>query len=288
MQTNVFQSVSAAISRLPSAPTVEIRAHRPAGSGLARIVADVYHTSESSADHKQVLAALSQKFGGKLQAVAGTFQSLSKNHVVERISGIISVNKQTVFVPENGELNGFRALASNMFMDEEQEMWVLRRGNNGSLLIKTTGVEDDVALASLLEAQCSAQGGGTVEAFQAVASTAVPKVEGGDAITYINDNNQTTLAFVVASVQGSDDLIVQALDADEPETIKPEAIVDVHNTDEFPEDEMDEAESVSSSLSAARGVVSMADISAYYKRVFARNKDFYNEFMKRFRSHKFA
>ena len=93
---------------------------------------------------------------------------------------------------------------------------------------------------------------------------------------------------MVASVQGSDDLIVQPFDAEDTDVIKPAAVTDVHNIAEFPEDEMEEAESLSASVSSARGVTSIAEIAAYYKRVFARNKGFYAEFMKRFRGHKFA
>ncbi len=65
-------------------------------------------------------------------------------------------------------------------------------------------------------------------------------------------------------------------------------MTDVHKIAEFPEDEMEEAESLSASVSSARGVTSIAEIAAYYKRVFARNKGYYAEFMKRFRGHKFA
>lgn len=283
----VFQAVSSAISAsATNEPSVEIRSHRPAGDGMARIVADVYHTSESRADHGLVLNVLGKKFQGKVTAVRGSFESVSKTQFVERVTGLVATARQSVFA--DGDLKGFRSLSSNMFMDEEENMWVLRRNSNGNLLIKTTGVEDDTALASLLEATCSVGGSGQANAFASLSSYAPPSVQGGDAINYVNANNQTVLGFVVASVQGSDDLIVQPFDAEDTDVIKPAAITDVHNIAEFPEDEMEEAESLSASVSSARGVTSIAEIAAYYKRVFARNKGFYAEFMKRFRGHKFA
>lgn len=70
-----------------------------------------------------------------------------------------------------------------MFMDEEENMWVLRRNSNGKFRIKT-GVEDDTALASFLEATCSV--GGSGQATRLRRCLATPSVQGGDAINYVN------------------------------------------------------------------------------------------------------
>lgn len=267
-----------------AAPTVEMRAFKIAGDGKARVVADVYHTSESRANPALALAEIGKKLQNKMVAVAGTFESVDKGQFVERISGLVSVNKQCVAVGQ--ELKGFRAVASNMFIDEEHDMWVLRKTEAGDLMIKTTGVEDDVSIANLLQAVCSA--GGKNLSFSSLSSYKGVQVEGGDCVSYVAADNRLSLGFVVASVEGSDDLIVQSMEGTQPEVVQKEAVTEVHDVATFPEDNESPEEQVGAVVASARGAASVAEIAAYYKRVFARNAKFYAEFMKRFNQKRFA
>lgn len=285
--SQAFTAVSSALDGMKSAaPTVEIRAHIPAGNGMERITADVYHTSESRANPALVLKQIGKKLNGQAMAVAGTFQSLNKAQFVERITGLVSINKQSI-VPDH-DMTGFRALSSNMFLDDEEGMWVLRRNEAGNVLIKSTGVEDDTSLANLLEATCSAGQGYASGLNTSLSKYAVPSVKGGDAVTYVDERNQSVFGFVVASVQNTDDIIVQSMDAQDPSTVKLGAVVEVHDTSTFPVDTPAPEELANAAVSSARGIASVEEIGSYYKRVFARSDSFYREFMKRARAHAFA
>lgn len=274
-----------ATSNSTAEPTVEIRGYKIAGEGMARVVADVFHTAESRADHALVIKVLNKKLKNAMVAVANTFKSVDRSEFVERITGLLSVNKQSVVV--SGEMKGFRAIASNMFMDEEEGMWVLRKTEAGDILIKSTGVEDDTSLVGLLQSVCSA-GGNQATTFASLSAYSAPRVQGGDCVTYIGVDNKSTLGFVVATVADSSDIIVQAFGVADPETITNDAITEVHDTEEMPDDEAGVEENVDVAVASARGVSSLADIAAYYKRVFARNPKYYAEFAKRLNSHKFC
>ncbi len=285
--TKGHMAIAAAITTLSASPSVEVRNFHLLGDGRARIVADVYHTATSKDNHDEVLKVINDKLQTKMRAVAGSFDSLSSTNFMERVTGIVSVNKQS-FVPDS-DMKGFTALASNMFMDEEENMWVLRRTEGGNLLIKTTGVEDDVALSGLLQATCSTKHASNLSHAHKSLSNYQPfKCESGDLVTFIDPNGQPVLGFVVANDQESTDLVVQSQFAAEPEVIKVEAVIEKHDVSGIPDDADTQAETVQASVSAARGVVSLAEMAAYYKRVFIRRPAYFQEFMKRARAHKFA
>lgn len=288
-QTSQHRAISAiAVARSSEKlPTIEVLGFSLAGDGLARVVANVVHNRFSRDNHDLVAQSMMRMFDNKLVPVQGSFSSVEVAPLTEKITGVIRVNTQAVAF--DGEDKAFRSVSSNIYMDKEDKMWVLRKSASGNLLVKATGIEDDQALADLLDAHCcsgfslSSEGKAAdarVEAFQ-------QGIQGGDFIDYVSAAGDVVSGFVVASVSGSDELVVISAADQEDEAIKRSAVIASYKTDEFPDVEMSEQEEMDTAVAASRGAVDIPHLLAYYKKVYIRSPAFFKEFEKRVRAHNF-
>lgn len=268
-------------------PVVEIQSYAIAGDGRARVMIEVTHNDASRKDPQAIASALKNRFDGKLEAVAGSFKSLEKSRFTERLVGVIAAVRQAIPFTEN--MNGFKAVASNMFMDDEKDMWVLRKTEAGGLLVKTTGIDDDMSLIGMLDAVASDGFRNSPEygRMTAMASSIEKTVAGGDFVSYVNNDNQVVCGFVVASVEGSDEVVALPVGATEGETIKKAAVTEIHAQTEFPEHVQSGEEEAETVVAAARGSIDLNFILDYYKKVYARNPQFYDMLAQRFQSHQF-
>ncbi len=292
------KALNAAIasSAVGAEPTVNIQSFDLAGKGIARVICSVNHTGASRENHGLVAKAIRQKFGGKMEAVAGSFTSISKGTFQEVITGVVSVVREAMPVTKENLL-GFKSISSNMFMDEEENMWVVRKSAAGDLVVKTTGIDDDMSLLALLQQSCS---GSTSlssvsdhRAMVAQASAVAMGCEGGDFVSYVDVNNQLKCGFLVATAadedgQVPDKAVILPVGEDEEVVVSTQAITEIHDQDSFPEVEQDDSEVIDAAVSAARGSVNINVLLSYYKKVFKRSPKFYNEFAKRIRSHAFC
>lgn len=271
-----------------SAPVVEIKSYALAGEGMARVTVEVTHNSASRADSSVVARALEQKLEGRMTAVCGSFSVIDKGQYADRISGIVSVTRQAIPATDIN-LKAFRATASNMFMDEEQDMWVLRKTEAGGLLVKTTGIDDDMTLVGLLESHSSA-GFRNSHAFGQVtasASATADAVEGGQFVSFVGINNIVSHGYVVATDAGSDKIVVLATGDDETETISRVAVTEIHDVSNFPAFEPTADEKLAEVVASARGEIDLAFLTEYYKKVYQRSPQFYQAFLSRLNSHQF-
>jgi hypothetical protein len=285
-QTSV-SSVVEAHSR-DKCPTISVLGYALAGEGLARVVVEVAHTRHSREDHNLVSQSMDRIFDNKLTAVCGSFKSIDKAPYTERLAGIVRVNTQAV--PAQGA-QGFRSVSSNIFMDDEDKMWVLRKTEAGDILVKSTGIEDHASLRGLLDVVCSSGHSLSSEFRRAEQSISAMQqsVSGGDFVQYVSQHgNETKFGYVVASTDDGK-LIVLPSDGtvEEGEVVEPAAIVSVEDTAEAPEPEMSEQEQMDQAVSVSRGVIDLSTLLDYYKKVFARSGTYYQEFAKRVRAHSF-
>ena len=289
--SNRFQaSVSSVVSKhsQEKRPTIKALGYALAGDGLARVVVEVTHNQYSRENHSLVSESMSKLFDNKLCAVSGSFRSIDKAPYTERIVGVVRVNTQSV--PKEHAAN-FRSVSSNIFMDDEDKMWVLRKTEAGDILVKNTGIEDHDSLRGLMDVVCS--GGYSLSsefrAAEASISRAQSSVQGGSFVQYVsNQDAETRFGYVVASVD--DKLIVLPHDASadsEGEVVDKNAVVEEYDTDKAPEVEMSEQEKMDQAVSVSRGVVGVSQLLDYYRKVFARSGPYYAEFAKRVRSHSF-
>lgn len=267
-------------------PTVALRSYSSAGSDLARVVVDVTHTSASRKDPSLVASAIRAKLNNKFEAIAGTFRVLDKGFYTDRLTGVVGVVRQIIAVDEQS-MKGFTAVASNMFMDVEKDMWVLKKTAAGDLLVRTTA-EDEIELTGLLDAVASAGFRNTNEyrMLAAQCSSVASELKGGDFASYVDYNNQIVHGFVVATTDEDEVLVLQP-GAEDPEVIKASAVVEIHDTSEIPEIEESDEEIVDREVAVASGKVDVEYLVNYYKKVYGHNAKFFAEFAKRIRNHAF-
>ncbi len=290
MQNAKYDStIQKAVASVGSAePTIELRSYSAAGTDLARVVIDVTHTQASRAEPQVVLDALGKKLQGRFQAVAGSFKSVERGAYTERLVGVVGRVREIIALGDNPDLKGFRAMASNMFMDEEKDMWQMKKTEAGSVLIKTSA-EDDVALLNLLEATASAGYRSSPEygRLSAMCSALASQVQGGDYVSYVTADNTLSMGFVVATTD-SDSAFVLPQDAENAEEVNLSAVTEIHDQSDFPEVKQTPEEIVEQEVAISSGRVSPEMLVNYYKKIFFMNPKFFAEFEKRIRGHQFA
>lgn len=282
--------VTKAVDSLKSdLPTVDIQHYAGAGSGLARFVARVVHTAASRKNSALVSEAIRNKFNGQLQAVAGSLRIEDKGPVSDTISGVVSVVRESVAIASSEDMTGFRAVASNMYLDDEERMWTLNTTAAGNLMVRTTGIDDDHALIGHLSAVASsartAQEG---ERLQAVASAIQSKIEGGKFVSYVNHNNEIAHGFIVVTASDEPVAVVLPMGQGDAEQVALTAVTEVHEVSSDVLPVLTEDEQVQISIASARGAVNMEMMLDYYRRVFARSDEYFNAFADRLRSHSFC
>lgn len=284
-------SVSSVVRKHASVknPTIKLLGYALAGDGLARVVIDVAHNRDSREDHSLISQSMADLFENKLVPVSCSFASIDKAPYTERIEGVVRVNTQVVPM---ANAKGFRSVSSNIFMDEEDKMWVLRKTEAGEVLVKNTGIEDHESLRHLLDAACCSGYSLSSEYEKSTAQLTDMQrhVTGGSFIQYVSSTSgEAALGFVVASAE-DDKLLVLPHDApaeSEGEVVGREAVTKDFDTKQLPETELSEQEQMDVAVSTSRGVVDVSTLLDFYKKVFARNPAYYTEFAKRVRQHAF-
>lgn len=269
-------------------PVVEIKNFAIAGDGMARVTVEVTHTAASRADHSLISKALEQKLAGRMQCVAGSFNLVDSGMYADRLSGVMSVTRMAIPATETA-MKGMTCTASNMFMDDEKDMWVLRKTEAGGLLVKTTGIDDDMTLIGLLESNSSAGFQNTAEfgRVQASASALATSVEGGHFVSYVNLNNQVVHGFVVATDASSDKIVTMPINGKDVEIVSRVAVTEIHDQREFPQVEASAEDQQMEVVAAARGEIDLPFLAEFYKKVYARSPQFYAMFMDRVNQHAF-
>lgn len=250
-----------------------------------RVTASVTNTISTSKDPKSVPKLIADHLGAKLRPVMGSFFALSSSEVGRTITGIFTLNPQTVAYEK--DMDGFKAVSGNMFMDEEEGLWVLRKTDSGSILVKSTGMEDADIIADLMPSVASA-GIGSL-GYEATASMSKESavrssIEGGDFVAFVNPTTECVeFGAVVASVETADGqltkrLVVQA-NADDADCQTIDRGMVVLKFDDVDIGDLEVSESSAKSL---------AEIAAYYKQVFIRDPAYYEKFLARLQSYVFA
>lgn len=286
MQTSV-SSVVAEHSRA-KCPTVSVLGYALAGEGLARVVVEVAHNRFSREDHSFVGESLSQAFDNKLSPVQGSFRSIDKAPYTERIVGVMRINTESVPMEA---AKGFRSVSSNIFMDEEDKMWVLRKTEAGDILVKNTGIEDHASLLGMLNVVCHSGHSLSSEFKLSESKVAAMQanVQGGSFVQYVSAlDSRTKFGFVVASAEDEKLLVLpEDKSAEEGEVVDRNAVVSEEDISDAPEVELSEQEKMDQAVSVSRGVVDVSTLLDFYKKVFARSPEYYAKFAERVRKHAF-
>ena len=226
----------------------------------------------------------------RMEIVPGSIRSLSSTKFSEHFVGVVRVVKEAIPVTKNME--GFRAVASNMFMDDESHMWQLHKTSSGDLLVKSCGIDDDLDLIRLLSGSRSKVNMAQASAFKdlmAKASAVPSNVEGGDYVTYVDPHGDLNCGYVIASVveDGQADKALVLTQDGQEDLIPKASMVETHDTSTFPPVELVPQEQADYAVAEARGDININTLLDYYKKVYARSPAFYEQFAARIKSHSF-
>ena len=261
--------------------------------GFARVVASVTHTAESRKDHNHVINAINHKLGNRVRPVEGSFYSLANNQVGETIAGIITANPEMVSVDD--EVSGYKAVAGNMFMDDEEELWTLRKTEAGKLLVKSRGKEDADVIQDLMSSLSSSEVG--TMGFEARSSVSRDEnvrqeIDSADFITFVNpDSESVEFGAVGASVYNEDgtDSGLLAVVSSQETGAKYHFVDRQMVLAKFADAELgDDAENEYENVVESSGGLTIEQIAAYYQKMFQRDPSYFNKFWERWMNHNFA
>lgn len=274
------EAISRALNQVKTvAAHVNVREVFPINEHFARVVAQ----ASAGATPESVMAGFRKQFTG-ITPVNGSFVSVSKNAATHTFEGIVGVVAERVVITDENR-DQFKAVAGNMFMDEDEKLWTLKAGDAGQVMVKSICNDDFAVMQQLLSVASSNpndfETGPMVQKNAEVRATA----QGSDLVTFVSTaTSQVEMGIVVASVEnadGTDTHTVQVVRRNgETETVNREMIVAV--AEQNLEDDHDELANVATAAN-----IDFAAIAAYYSRMFARRRDYYDMFMARFRNHAF-
>lgn len=232
--------------------------------------------SSAEVAKEDLVRQLNAKFKGSLRAVANSFRLVDSNgadasSVVSTVVGYVVPNVEIVTASE--ATGRMKEVASNMFMDEADNIW----SQAGDLLYKKSGIETSDSLTEMLT-ECSSEGAAPSRLRKCVDFDSV-EASAGDFVTYMSKGEMLN-GFVVAKDQSSGSLIVLASTDDSVEVISTFAVQASVSPKE------DELKAPLES-EIAGGAVSVSQLVQYYKRLYAYNAAYFAQIENRIKGYSF-
>lgn len=278
---------------MQQSPIIELKNFNICTASTARVSLKVLQSDRlRSEDRTHLKNSIRKKFNNSLEVVDGTLASVSSDKFSETLTAVVRVIKQSIPYVE-GQTKGFTAFASNMFMDTEKGIWSLKTTKAGKLLVQTSSIEDDSALADLLSSYSSVSSTMSISESRSFASmsSSIPDVAGGDLVYYVNLDNEAKVGYVVANVKSEDDdserVMVLAHDNEEQEIVSTVSVLAKLDASDAPTIDV-QKETMHNALASNSGNVSLSDMLDYYKLVFRRSPEYYSAFESRLKNHVFA
>lgn len=247
------------------------------GTELTRVYGRLDKRDGKTLGAVEASAVIAASLGGKVVPVADSFTVLSSNKGVDFITGFVV--PQRTCKPFNEE--GLRAMAGNMFMDEEEHLWKLQKTEAGDILVRSH-VDNADEIRVMMQSLCSNV---TVpelherDELMGEYTQNIAAIAGGADILFVDpETQQVTPAVVIAEVADVPNHVAVA-GAFGSCAISRDLIVCATAFDglEEPND--------SKELEAQASGFTLDDITAYYQKVFQRRPEYFEQFMSRWRSH---
>jgi hypothetical protein len=259
---------------------VEIREAFPIDDRFMRIVA----VASAGASAEQVYAGIKSQFKG-VTPIHGTFVSLAAEPTLHHFEGIVGVVSERVVVNEETKAANYKAVAANMYMDADENLWTLRKTQTGEVMVKSICADDALVMQQLLAVAKTDLNDFNNKNLHMQSAQDRAMVQGGDLITYVSQQSaDLQMAIACAAIDNEDGSPTPEIFVVRPngqtETVHREMIVVTAGAVQL------EAEEAQDSIAVA----SAADVdrfAAFYSRVYARRPAFFEEFMTRVRAHVF-
>lgn len=259
---------------------VEIREAFPIDDRFMRVVA----VASAGATAEQVYAGIKAQFKG-VTPIHGSFVSLAAEPTLHHFEGIVGVVSERVVVNEGNRPN-FKAVAANMYMDADENLWTLRKTQTGEVMVKSICADDTLVMQQLLAVAKTDLNDFNNKNLHLQSSQDRAMVQGGDLITYVSQQScDMQMGIACASIDHEDGSPTPEVFVVRPngqtETVHREMIVVTAGALELEgEEEIQDSIAVASAADVDR-------FAAFYSRVYARRPAFFEEFMTRVRAHVF-
>lgn len=279
MQSKTQLSVNQAIASVTGAPDFYVNKIVPIGESFARVTGTV----RASTNAQQLLAAV-RKACNKCAPVAGSFTAVANNGLSVVYEGIIGAVQERIVLTEDNR-GQFKSIASNMYMDNDDKLWSLKKTEAGDILISSHASDELQVMQGLMKSVASSVSQDVAQRMS-VADRSRQSIQGGDLALFVSEAGSIELGYVAAASVNHDGTdaglaVVTRLNED-VQQIDRNMVVAFVNGNELDVDEDAQLEAV------AAGNINMERIAEYYRKVFIRRPEYYEMFMERFRNHVFA
>lgn len=244
---------------------------------FARVIA----VASVNASPDQVFAGIKSQFKN-VTPIPGSFMSIASDaqkHIFEGIVGIVA--ERVVATNDNREK--FKAVAGNMFMTEDENLWALRKTATGEVFVKSTCADDSLIMQQLMAVAANDHNDFGNQDIGVDSANIRACVEGGSLVSYVSQQSaDLQMGIAVAAIDNHDGTPTPNMLFVRPngqtETVHRDMIVALSG------DEVDDGQDTETATAAN---IDMNVIASYYARVFARRPEYFQLFMQRARAHAF-
>lgn len=179
--------------------SVKIHSSKTVG-GAARVIASIF-TSGNKPDTNAMFQQLQDATKSNMYALASSFSVIDQGPQRTIVRGFLVPAHEAV--PYHKGLAGFKSLSSTVYQDENDQMWSLKRTEDGEFLIRANVVDDPAEINMLMQACCSSPVVGSDNAYFSSLSSAeqnVRSVAPNDFVSYVQAG-ELRFGVVIASAQ---------------------------------------------------------------------------------------
>jgi hypothetical protein len=251
----------------------------PISDNMARVAFTVASSAKPADMMKAVAGVAKNAF-----PVNNSFTVISDNGLTKCMTGIMVTQSERVVLNDTNRDN-FKAVAGNLYLDEEESMWNMTRSEAGEIMIRANSADEREVMEQLMKSVASS----TVYATEAKATAQaligeMNGLEGGDLIHFVNGKGVATAGVILAEFEDEPSKVVALSSTSlEHEMINRNQIIAAVKASEVNYDEEEAIMSV-----ASTPIHSLDHIADYYRKMFQRDPSYFEKFWQRFTSHVFA
>jgi hypothetical protein len=282
---NFAKNVTSALSKIDGKVVKIDDITKTNNTGFARVVATIPNTLASNATN--AVQALERHFGNKMRVVSNTFAVTASSAATTTVTGIMTANIEAVaYTPD---MDGFRSVSGNMFLDDEDSAWTLRTTSSGQVLIRArTQADSEVIDDMMTSVSSSVVGTSSYDGLRQVAldDNMRNSLGGNDFVVFVNPTTAEVAFGAIACeiVDGDDsqDLCIVAAGSDDHVRVDRRMVLSVVEAHDI---EVDDSEIYQESTSSSGH--SLDEIVNYYRQVFQRNLGYFEKFITLWKNHSF-
>lgn len=248
------------------------------GTELTRVYGLLDKRNGKTLGAVEASSVISRSLGGKVTPVADSFTVLASNAVSDLVTGFVVPLRTSR--PFDAADTTMRAMAGNMFMDEEEHLWKLQKTEAGDILVRSH-IDNADEIRVLMQSLCSGVPAATQHEHESLIqqhAQSLDQIQSGSDILYVDPESQKVTAGVIIALVEDIPNTVAVANAEGSFTLTRDMIVCATAFDGLEDQEAKELEANASSFT-------IADITEYYRKLYQRRPEYFEQFMSRWRSH---